>query len=102
MPENKPRRLNEVVPPFAPQGSNDRRWFMIEHLLMDAKNDVQIACDYLKDIEARPENPDERRIAAECLHIMKRNLRSILSHHAWFLSYLSDTDMPERIARKEL
>ena len=65
MTENKPRRLNEVVPPLAPQGSNDRRWFMIEHLLMDAKNDVQIACDYFSDIITQPESEEEREAAEQ-------------------------------------
>ena len=94
--------LSEVVPVLASEGANDARWFLIEHLLMDAKNDVQIACDYLSDIIAQPENNDERGVATDCMDIARMMFREIQGHYAAFLSYLSDTDVPERIARKEL
>ena len=102
MTENKPRRLSDVVESLVPEGANDRRWFMVEQLLMDAKIDVQIARDYLKDIRDQPENENEREIAEDCLDIIAGMYLDILEHYAAFLSYLSDTDVPERIARKEL
>ena len=102
MIENKPRRLNEVVPSLAPQGYNDRKWFLIEHCLVDAKVNVQIACNHLYSIVSWPENNNEREIATDCLAICKGMLLDLKEHYATFLSYLSDTDVPERISRKEL
>ena len=102
MTENKPRRLNEVVSSFAPEGANDRKWFLVEHQLAQAKMSVQIAHETLKDIRDHPENDNEYEIALECVGIVREMTLGILRHYATFLSYLSDTDVPERISRKEL
>ena len=102
MTENKPRRLSDVVESLAPEGTNDARWFLVEHLLMDAKMNVQIARDYLKDIRDWSENEDEQEVAADCLDIIAGMYLDILEHHCTFLSYVSDTDVPERKSRKEL
>jgi len=94
--------LSDVVPQHAEQGANDARWFLVEHLLIDAKMNVQIACDYLSDIIALPENANERGVATDCMDITRMMLRHILDHYATFLSYLSDTDVSERISQMEV
>ena len=101
MPENNPRRLSDVVESLAPEGANDRRWAMVEHLLIDARADVQIARDYLKDIRDQSENENEQEVAADCLDIITGMYLDILEHYATFLIYLSDTDVLEKISRKE-
>ena len=102
MPENKPRRLNEIVPFFAPEGANDRRWFLVEHQLIQARTSAHAVVVVLEKIVAQPENMREGMIAEDCLRIMKGMYLDIQEHYATFLSYLSDTDVPERISRKEL
>ena len=101
MTENNPRRLSDIVESLAPEGANDRRWFMVEYLLIDARTDVQIACDYLKDIRNRPENENERKIAEVCLDIIAGMYLDILEHRAAFLSYVSSTSVSEKISGKE-
>jgi hypothetical protein len=98
----KPQRLNEVLDTFAPQGSNDRRWFFVEHQLEQVVVSARSVVGSLETIEMRPENDEERWAADACLCYMKVMLRHILDAKAAFLSYLSDTDVPERIGRKEL
>lgn len=102
MPENKPRRLNEVIDAFAPQGSNDARWFLIEHQLEQVVMSARTVVGSLRIIAAKPENEEERQLAEDCLSYMEAMLCDILGARAWFLSYLSGTDIPERIAGKEL
>lgn len=99
---NKPRRLNEVISPFAPEGTNDRKWFLVEHQLEQARMSVQIAYEVVKDIRDHPENDKEREIAGDCKSIIKTMRLDVLGFFATFLSYLSGTDVPERISRKEL
>ena len=102
MPENKPRRLNEVVPSLAPEGANDRRWFLLEYQMEEAKLIVEAMIGTLEEIIALPENENEREVADDCQLIVRSMRANILGHRATFLSYLSDTDVPERISRKEL
>jgi len=102
MSGNKPQRLSEVVPQFAPQGVNDARWFMVEHELLHGKICFQTAMDYLLDIITYPENGSERLHAKECLDICRDMVLSIQGRYLTLLSYLSGTDVPERISRKEL
>lgn len=102
MPEDKPRRLNEVVSSLAPEGANDIAWFMVEHQLVQVRMSANVIIEGLKDILIQPENEDERETATACLDIMKGMLLDILEHRATFLSYVSGTDVPERISRKEL
>ena len=102
MTENKPTRLNEVVSTFAPEGANDSKWFLAEHQLEQARMSVQIAHEVLKDIMTSPEDDKEREIAGDCESIVKAMRLDVLGFFATFLSCLSDTDVPERISRKEL
>lgn len=102
MPKTKPRRLNEVVDAFAPQGSNDRRWFFIEHQLEQVVVSARSVVGSLELIVGRPENSEEAYVADDCLGFMRDMLADILEARASFLSYLSGTDVPERISRKEL
>jgi len=101
MSENKPQRLSEVIPQFAPQGANDTRWFMVEHELVQGKICFQIAMDYLLDIIKHPENESECLHAKECFKICVGMILNVQDRHLALLSYLSDTDVPERISRKE-
>ena len=98
----KPQRLNEVVDAFAPQGANDARWFLVEHQLEQVKMSARTVTGALKTIEARAENEAERQTAEDCLAICEPMLLEILRAWSTFLGYLSDTDVSERISRKEL
>lgn len=102
MPENKPRRLDEVVSLFAPEGDNDGRWFLVEHQLEQTIISARVIVGSLRIITARPENEEERQIADDCLSYMKPMLCDILEARASFQSYLSDTDVPDRISNMEV
>ena len=102
MPNDKPRRLNEIIDTFAPEGSNDKRWFLVEHQLEQVKQSAQIVVGSLKIIADNPENEDERQVAEDCFDICKGMFLDIQEHYAQFLSYLSGTGVPERIGRKEI
>lgn len=102
MPEDKPRRLNEVLDTFAPQGSNDKRWFLVEHQLEQVKLSTRTVVGSLAIVKDRPENEEERQAAEDCLAICEPLLVEVLQTWAVFLSYLSGTDVSERISRKEL
>ena len=102
MTKNRPRHLNEVISTFAPEGANDARWFMVDHLLIDARMNIQVTLSKLSEIKTVPENDEEKMIAKDCYDIVRGLYLDIHEHYAAFLSYLSDTDVPERIARKEL
>ncbi len=102
MSGNKPQRLSDIVPPYAAQGYHDRKWFLVEHLLENAMTDVEIAIDTLREVANWPENESERDVAKDCLEWVNALHLSALQTHATLLSYLSDTDVPERISRKEL
>ena len=101
MIEDKSRRLSDAVSVFAPEGTNDARWFQVEHQLTHAKISIEAAHSSLMSIINDPENAGEREIAWDCHEIVRAMYLDILGHHAAFKSYLSDTDVPERIARKE-
>jgi len=102
MPENKPQRLSEVLNTFAPQGSNDARWHLIEHQLEQTIMSARTVVGSLRIISQKPENEEELLLAEDCLSYMEAMLCDILGAKAAFLSYLSGTDVPERIAGKEL
>ena len=102
MPENKPRSLNEILDLFAPPGANDSRWFLFEHQLEQIRISAMTCAGTLELIAARPENHQERVAAQDCLEYCKAMLTKILGHRASIHSYLSDTDVPERISRKEV
>ena len=102
MTENKPRRLSDIVEPLAPEGANDARWYMIGHQLIQAKMSIDSACSTLSEVAHNPESANERKVAWDCYDMVKSLCLDILEHYAAFLSYLSGTDVPERIARKEL
>jgi len=98
----KPQRLNEVLDIHAPQGANDARWYLIEHQWEQAVMSARTVVGSLTIITHRPENEEERQIAEDCLSYAEAMLCDILGAKASFLSYLSATDVAERIARKEL
>lgn len=100
--ENKPQRLSDVLPSFAPQGSNDARWFLVEHQLEQAITSARCVVGSLRVITQRPENEEELLLAEDCLSFMEAMLCDILGAKASFLSYLSGTDVSERISQKEL
>jgi len=100
--EDKPRRLNEVISPFAPQGANDARWFFVEHQLVQVKFSLAAALSSLNEIVAMPENEHERELASDCAGMARGMRRHVLGHYATLLSYLSDTDVSERISRTEV
>lgn len=102
MPKNKPARLSDVVSPYASEGANDHKWILVEHQLAQAKMSVQIAKETLWDITNRPENEEEREIANDCYDMIRGLLLDVLEHYTTFLSYLSGTDVSERMSRKEL
>lgn len=102
MTENKPRRLNEVLGPLAPQGTNDTRWFLIEHQLEQISMSARIVKGSVATIADRPENENERQVAEDCLEICSKMLVDILGHRATILSYLSGTDVPERVSKTEV
>ena len=102
MTENNPRRLSEIVSPLAPEGANDTDWFLIEHQLIQAKMSVDVALSTLLEVASNPESADERRVAWDCHDIVRGMRLDILEHYTAFLHYLSGTDVPERIVRKEL
>jgi len=102
MPKKKTGRLSDIVPQFAPQGANDRKWFLVEHQLVQAKMSLLTAIEALIEIGSEPENDDERRIATDCLSVLRPVRRQLLSNYATFLSYLSGTDVPERISQMEV
>lgn len=101
MPE-KPQRLSEVLDTFVPQGANDARWFLAEHQLEQTIMSARTVVGCLDTIAQRPENEEERELAEDCLSYMDAMLCDILGAKAAFLSYLSGSDVPERISRKEL
>jgi hypothetical protein len=98
----KPKRLNEVLNTFAPEGANDRRWFLVEHQLQQAKMSLQTVLGSLRIISDKPENEQEREAAEDCMDIWRMFALDFTARHAAFLSYLSGTSVPERISRKEL
>jgi len=98
----KPQRLNEILDTFAPQGSNDARWFLVEHQLEQLKMSARTVLGCLRIVAEKPENEEERLIAEDCLAITEPLLVEILETWATLLSYLSGTDVSERISRKEL
>lgn len=102
MPQNKPQRLSQVIGTFAPQGANDRRWLLIEYLLEATVLSARSVVSTLEAITAWPENAREGYEADDCLGYMRHMLCDILEARASFQSYLSGTDVPERISRKEL
>ena len=101
MKTNKPRRLSEITNEYAPQGSNDRLWATIEHQLEQIRLSSSLVEEALETIAYSPENEEERLIAEDCKVIYRGTLRQIYHARSSFLHYLSDTDVPERISRKE-
>ena len=101
MPD-RPQRLNQVLDIHAPQGANDARWYLVEHQLEQTVMSAQTVVGSLSIIKDRPENEEERQIAEDCLDYAEGMLCDILGARAAFRSYLSGTDVSERISRKEL
>lgn len=102
MPNKKPQRLSNIIPALAAEGANDHKWVLAEHQLAQAKMSVQIAKQTLYEISVLPENGREREIAEDCASIVRGLELDILEHYTTFLSYLSGTDVSERMSRKEL
>ena len=102
MPKNKTTSLSEALGLYAPQGSNDKRWFLIEHQLEQARMSVEMTLSALTEIRGNPENAHECLAAKDCYDILRDLRLDVLEKRATFLSYLSNTDVSERISRKEL
>lgn len=102
MNENKPQRLSNVVSAWASEGTNDAKWILIEHQLAQCKMSVQIAMATLWDVVALAENEGEAEIAMDCYNIVRGMELDVLEHYTTFLSYLSGTDVSDRMSRKEL
>jgi len=102
MSQTKPPTLSQILGNFAPEGSNDARWFLFEHQLEQAKISLHAVVGTLKVIAQRPENHGEGEIAEDCLSYMEAALCDLLGARASILSYLSGTDVPERISRTEV
>ena len=101
MKANKPRRLSEIINEYAPQGSNDWLWETIRHQMEQIRLSSSLVEEALETIAYNPENEEERLIAEDCIIIHRGTLRRVHDARSSFLHYLSDTDVPERISRKE-
>ena len=102
MSRNNPTRLSEIIDRYAPEGANDARWFLFEHQLEQAKISAQTVVGTLKNIAARPENEAEREAAQDCAEYCLTMLTGILAARASCGSYLSGTNIADRVARKEM
>jgi hypothetical protein len=102
MPDNKPTKLSDIIDPYAPQGTNDRRWFEFEHHLIQAAMSTADAFLTLMEIVDTPENDHEKLLALDCASLARRLHTVTLGKHAAILAYLSKTEIPEKISRKEL
>lgn len=102
MPNKKPTSLSEVVKLYASEGANDSKWILVEHQLAQAKMSIQIAKETLYDIVSSPENDNEQEIAGDCESIVRHTYLDFLAQYTTFLSYLSGTDVSDKISRKEL
>lgn len=95
-------RLSEVVSTFAPQGANDRRWFLMEHHLVQAKLSLLGARSAAAQICILPENAAEAELADGCLEFIIHAYGELLGQHAALLAYISDSDISERVGKVEL
>lgn len=100
--ENKPKSLSEALGLFAPEGANDARWYLIEHQLEQVKISARTVVGSLQCIVDKPESAEEGYIADDCLSFARSMLCDILGHIASIYSYLSNSDVLERVARKEM
>lgn len=101
MNKNKITFPSDAPNTYAPQGANDARWFLFEHQLEQAKISLHAVVGTLKVIAERPENEGEREAAGDCLETCEELFVGFLGYRSTLLSYLSGTDVPERIQRKE-
>uniref|UniRef100_A0A6H2A1X8 Uncharacterized protein n=1 Tax=viral metagenome TaxID=1070528 RepID=A0A6H2A1X8_9ZZZZ len=100
MTGNKARRLADVVDVRAPQGSNDARWFLLEHQIYEARIALQTArlqCELIGD---HPENEEERELASAVLEWLTPVYVQMLEVLAQTLALLSGTEIAERMGRK--
>ena len=99
---NQPRRLSEVVDvPTAPQGSNDGRWFLLEHQLYQARvslYQVRLLCEQIGDL---PENDEEWELARSVLEIITPVYTRLLGARSSVLALLAGTEVAERVRRME-
>ena len=102
MTENNPRRLVEVVYDLVPEKADDRRWFRVEHQFEQVRFSTLEILQTLTKLAEWSENLSDRKLAKDCYYIIRGMYLDIQEHYATYLSYLSDTDVPERISRKEL
>jgi hypothetical protein len=101
MPEQKARKLSDVIPQYAPEGSNDARWFLLEHQLYEARfalSHVRSICEAVGDL---PENEEERELARSVLEIISGTYVRLLGDYAAVHALLSGSDVAERMGGKE-
>lgn len=101
MPNPKHTRLSQVIKDWAPEGSNDRRWFLLEHQLYQAKVSLQAARGLCERIGDTPENEEEWELARSTLELLSPVYVQFLGAHAATLSLLAGTGVAERVGRKE-
>jgi len=102
MPENKPQRLSDVIRDRVPEEAQDRRWFRVEHQMEQVRFSTLEILLTLSKLAEWSGNAEDRKVAADCLSIMRGMYLDIQEHYATFLSYLSGTDVSERISRTEV
>jgi len=97
MPNDKARRLSDVLPKEAPQGLNDRRWFLLEHQLSQAQFSLQTARVQCEVIGDNPENEEEWELARASLEIISPAYVRVLGAISSVHSLLAGSEIAERV-----
>jgi len=90
-----------VVDTPAPQGLNDRRWFLLEHQQSQAQFSLQTARVQCEVIGDNPENPQEWELARASLEIISPIYVQVLGAMASVHSLLAGSEVAERVGRME-
>lgn len=101
MPNEKARRLSDVITSPVPEGFNDGRWSLMEHQMYQAfvsLQTVRLTCEQIGD---RPENKEEWELARSVLEIVSPVYVDLLGARASVLALLAGTEVAERVGRKE-
>lgn len=101
MADKKARKLLDVILPDAPQGLNDRRWFLLEHQLSQAQFSLQTARVQCEVIGDNPENEEEWELARASLEIISPAYVRVLGAISSVHSLLSGTGVAGRVGEIE-